>query len=153
MLDICGEIDLVAAPSGRQDSICLVIISMAFDPDLSKYEFHRRGPCRSPMKDHVRARIDPNRNVFVPVGDASPVWQHIQRHFKAEDYFAKLIVPGASECRSYCTGMSDFVATGSRVFEPRGDRSHPRSRLYGARTFWSGVWGRRPRIRCCFWSV
>jgi len=96
--DICGEIDLVAAPSRWQDPIHFVIISMAFDPDLSKYEFHRRGPCRSPVMDHVRARLDPNRNVSVPVGDVSPVWQQIQGHFIGEDYFVKQLSSGASEC-------------------------------------------------------
>lgn len=68
-------------------------------------------------------------------GYASRVWRHIQGHFIAEDYFAQQISSGASECRSYCTGISDFAGTGSRVFECRGDRSHPRSRLYAARHF------------------
>ena len=131
---ICGETDLVAAPSGWQDPVHLAITSMAFDPDVPEYEFHSRGPCRSPVMDHVRARIDPDQNVFVPLSDASLLWQHIQRHLIAEDYFVRQISSGASQCQSYCTGISDFAGAGSRVFECRGDRSHPRSRLCAART-------------------
>ena len=69
--DICGEIDLVAAQRRWQDLIHFVI-SKTFDRDLPKYEFHSRGPCRSPVMDHVRARFDPNRNVFVPAGVCKP---------------------------------------------------------------------------------
>jgi hypothetical protein len=108
--EICGEIDPVAAPCRWQDPIHFATTSMAFDPDLPGYEFDSRGPCRSPVVDHVWARIDPNRNVFVPVGGASRMWPHIQGHFIAEDYFVQQISSGASECRSYCTGISFWSA-------------------------------------------
>lgn len=133
--DICGEIDLVAVPSGWQDPIHFVATSMAFGPDLPGFEFHSHGPCRSPVMDHVRARIDSNQNVFVPVGDASRLWSNIQRHLVAEDYFVQQISFGIGECRSYGMGISDFAGFGSWVFGCTGDRGYPRSRLYAAWPF------------------
>jgi hypothetical protein len=59
---IGGEIDLVAAPSAWQDPVHFAITSMASGPDLPKYEFHPRGPCRLPVTDHVRARTDLNQS-------------------------------------------------------------------------------------------
>jgi hypothetical protein len=97
---ICGEIDPVAAPSDWQDPVHFPITFMAFGPDLPEYELHSRGPCRLPVMDHVRARTDPNRDMFLPVGDTSRPWQHIQRHLIAEVYCVQQISFGVRQCRS-----------------------------------------------------
>ena len=105
---VSGELDLVAAPSASQDPVNFAVTNMAFGPDLLEHQLHSRSLCRPMAMDDAWAWIDPNQNVFLPVGDTSRPWQHIQRHLIAKDYLVQQISSGANHSRSCWTGISGF---------------------------------------------